>query len=431
MIPIKKVLIICYYWPPAGGPGVQRWLKFAKYLPSYNIQPIMYVPDNPTYPIVDEHLLNDISSNTIVLRQPIFEPYQLASVFGRKKSNKISSGIIPDKKQQTLVEKLLLWTRGNLFIPDARIFWVKPSIKFLEKYISENKIDTIITTGPPHSLHLIGLELKNKLNLKWFADFRDPWTSIGYHKELKLSTFAAKKHRLLEHKVLNAADHIIVTSPSTKIEFENLTNKPIEVITNGFDIEVAQKPTTDKLFSMAHIGSLLSQRNPLILWESLSEILVELPDFKKHFQLKLIGTISESVLQTLEKYKLSEFVHNLGYISHQEALQQQIKSQILLLIEINSADTKCIIPGKLFEYMAAERPIIGIGPTGSDFASIIRNSNTGIFVDYTQKEILKSTIIAYFKLFLEGKLVIKSNNVSDYSRQNLTKKLSKLLLKND
>jgi hypothetical protein len=181
----KKILIITYYWPPAGGPGVQRWLNFVKYLPDFGVQPIVFIPENPTYPIIDEALVNEVSDKTIILKHKIFEPYQLAGIFSKKQTKKISSGIIPNQKKQTFLEKILLWIRGNLFIPDARKYWVKPSVDYLKKYIKENEIDTIVTSGPPHSLHLIGLHLKNDLKINWLADFRDPWTTIGYHKALK------------------------------------------------------------------------------------------------------------------------------------------------------------------------------------------------------------------------------------------------------
>ena len=195
--PTKKVLIVSYYWPPAGGPGVQRWLKFVKYLPEFDVQPIVYIPENPNYPLVDERLVQDVHPQAIILKHKIFEPYALASVFSKHKTKKISAGIITKNKKQSFVEKLMLWIRGNIFIPDARVFWVNPSIDYLKNYIQENKIETVITTGPPHSLHLIGLGLKKQLAINWIADFRDPWTTIGYHKELKLSKWAAKKHKEL------------------------------------------------------------------------------------------------------------------------------------------------------------------------------------------------------------------------------------------
>ena len=271
----KKLLIITYYWPPAGGPGVQRWLKFVKYLPEFGVQPIVYIPENPTYPIVDEGLVNEVSDKAVILKNKIFEPYQLAGFFSKNKTKKISSGIIPNVKKQSFIEKTLLWIRGNLFIPDARVYWVNPSVTYLKKYIQENNIDTIVTSGPPHSLHLIGLKLKQELPIKWFADFRDPWTTIGYHKALKLSSYADKKHKKLEKEVLNTADTIIVTSKTTKTEFEAITNKPIAVITNGYDVEKITKQPLDEKFTMAHIGSFLSDRNPKILWQVLNELIAE------------------------------------------------------------------------------------------------------------------------------------------------------------
>ena len=426
----NKVLIITYYFPPAGGPGVQRWLKFVKYLPDFGIQPIVYIPENPTYPIIDENLVAEISEKTIILKHKIFEPYQMASFFSNSKTKNISSGIIPNKKKQTFLEKTLLWIRGNLFIPDARVFWVKPSTKFLEKYILENNISTIITSGPPHSLHLIGLKLKQKIDLKWIADFRDPWTTIGYLKALKLSNFAEKKHKKLEHTVLNSADTIIVTSKTTKQEFQVLTNKPIEVITNGFDVENVKKQTLDSKFSLAHIGSFLSDRNPKILWESLSELVNEIPDFDKNLELKLIGKVSQEILDTILQYKLSSYVNNLGYISHAEAIAHQRKSQVLLIIEIDSNETKSIIPGKLFEYMASERPLIGIGPKDSDFQEIITKSNSGVFLNYNQKDKLKSVILDFYNQFVEGNLKSNVIGLQQYSRKNLTQKLAQLITHN-
>ncbi len=423
----KKLLIITYYWPPAGGPGVQRWLKFVKYLPEFGVQPIVYIPENPTYPIIDEGLVDEVSDKAIILKNKIVEPYQLAGFLSKKEAKKISSGIIPAVKKQSFIERIMLWIRGNLFIPDARKFWVNPSVNYLKKYIQENNIDTIVTSGPPHSLHLIGLKLKQEIGVKWLADFRDPWTTIGYHKALKLSKYAAKRHKKLEHKVLYAADTIIVTSKTTKAEFQLLTNKPIEVITNGYDVENIPKQTLDEQFTLAHIGSFLSDRNPKILWTVLQELLIENELFKTHFQLKLIGKVSQEILDSISEFKLDSYLNNLGYVSHSEAIKHQKSSQVLLLIEIDSPDTKSIIPGKLFEYMVSERPIIAIGPKDSDFAEIITATNTGVFLTYNEKEKLKIIILNYFELFLEKKLQVYPIGLQQYSRKSLTEKLASIL----
>ena len=423
----KKLLIITYYWPPAGGPGVQRWLKFVKYLPDFNIQPIVYIPENPTYPIIDNGLQSEVSEKAIILKKKIVEPYGFASFLGKNKTKKISSGIIPNQKKQSFLEKTLLWVRGNIFIPDARFLWVKPSVKYLKKYIEENQIDTIVTSGPPHSLHLIGLQLKKELNVKWFADFRDPWTTIGYHKALKLSSSAEKKHKALEKEVLTTADTIIVTSKTTKTEFQAITSQPIEVITNGYDVEKITKQPLDEKFTLAHIGSFLSERNPRILWKALKELTKENPDFRRDFQLKLIGAVSQEVLDTISEFRLNDYVLNLGYVSHQEAVEHQRKSQVLLLIEINSNDTKSIIPGKLFEYMVSERPIIALGPEGSDFAEIITSTNTGVFFLYDELEPLKALLLKYYNLYKEQNLKVHAVGLQQYSRKSLTEQLTKII----
>ncbi|MGZ9676354.1 glycosyltransferase family 4 protein [Flavobacterium sp. GNP001] len=425
----KKVLIITYYWPPAGGPGVQRWLKFVKYLPEFGVQPIVYIPENPTYPIIDEQLAQEVSNEVVIIRNKIFEPYQLASFLSKNKTKKMNSGIIPNQKKQSFLDKAFLWIRGNLFIPDARVFWVKPSVNFLEQYIKENQIDTIVTSGPPHSLHLIGLELQKRLAVKWIADFRDPWTTIGYHKALRLSNFAASTHKKLEKQVLNAADSILVTSKTTKVEFEGITSKPITVITNGYDSEEVSVQVLDRKFSLAHIGSFLSERNPMMLWESLVELCEENATFKSDLEIKLIGAVSQEVLGTIERVGLNSYVNNLGYVSHKEAIAHQRKSQVLLLIEIDSVDTKSIIPGKLFEYMVSNRPIIAIGPKDSDFAEIITQTNTGVFFEYSEKVKLKSVILDFYNQFLQGKLQSHPVGLQQYSRKNLTQELVTLLNK--
>ncbi len=423
----KKVLVITYYWPPAGGPGVQRWLKFVKYLPGYGVEPVVYIPENPSYPIIDEGLLSEVPTKVTIIKKNIIEPYALAGIFSKNKTKKISSGIIPHKKKQSFVEKAMLWVRGNIFIPDARFLWVKPSVKFLSAYIKENGIDTVITSGPPHSLHLIGLGLK-KGNVRWIADFRDPWTTIGYHKELKLSAYADKKHKKLEKQVMDKADAILVTSPTTKQEFQNITTTPITVITNGFDVEKIARQPLDQKFSMAHIGSLLSERNPLILWESLHELTCEHQLFAADFSLKLIGAVSQEVLQSIVAAGLQKFTDNKGYVPHDEAVVQQRTSQVLLLIEIDSPDTRSIIPGKLFEYMASERPIIAIGPEGSDFAGILKETNTGTFFTYEEKEALKEKIMQHYLDYKEGKLVSHPVGLQRYSRKSLTGELAKIIL---
>lgn len=426
---MKKVLIITYYWPPAGGPGVQRWLKFVKYLPENDIEPIVYVPQNPHYPLKDESLLAEVPENLKLLKKRIFEPYSFAKAFSGKKTEKISSGIIPEVRKQGFLEKLMLFIRGNFFIPDARKFWIKPSVRFLEPIIKEHGIDTVITTGPPHSMHLIGLQLKRDLNISWIADFRDPWTQIGYHKELKLTASSQRKHERLEKEVLETADQIITTSFLTKEEFSKKTDVPVEVITNGYDYEKVEIRPLDEKFTLAHIGSLLSGRNPQHLWSALQELIIEDPDFEEDFRLHLIGAVGEPVLSSIRNAGLEDHLMLKNYVSHKEALQLQRSSQLLLLIEIDSEETRGIIPGKLFEYMVSNRPILAVGPPNSDVEKIIKSSNTGNYFLYQEKEQIKTFLKEKYNGFKNTGLRSHPIGLQQYSRKSLTGKLAAVITK--
>ncbi|MCG2461371.1 glycosyl transferase family 1 [Flavobacteriaceae bacterium F89] len=419
---MKKVLIITYYWPPAGGPGVQRWLNFVRYLRDFGVEPVLYIPENPHYPIVDKSFLEEIPNDIKIYKGPIFEPYRLAGLVSRKKTNQISSGII-DTKNQSFLEKAMLWVRGNLFIPDARKFWVKPSVRYLSEILRSEGIKTITTTGPPHSVHLIGYRLKQEYRVQWLADFRDPWTSIGYHEKLKLTKAARQKHQRLERMVLNTADRITVTSLTTKNEFEAVTSRPIEVITNGYQEIPVRKEELDDKFTISHIGSLLTGRNPKNLWKVLSELISENVDFKNAVQLRLAGIVSKDVLETLAGFDLEPYLKLEGYLSHSEALKVQRKSQILLLAEIDSKETKGIIPGKLFEYMAAGRPILGLGPKGWEVGTLIAETQSGKTFDYQEHSQIKKLLLEWFADYQQGKLTVTSVGIEKYSRRALTEKL--------
>ncbi len=423
---MRKVLIITYYWPPAGGPGVQRWLKFAKYLGEFDIEPVIYAPSNADYPVQDDALVRELSAGIRVFRRPIFEPYHLARVFSKKQTDVIRTGIIPSE-EQSLKDRILLWIRGNLFIPDARKFWVKPSVRYIQDLHKSEAFDAIITTGPPHSVHLIGLQLKKQLNIAWYADFRDPWTSIGYHKQLKLSPRARRKHLRLEHEVLNTADWILVTSNTTKKEFKEITTKPVHVITNGYDVGYEDPEKLDSQFTISHIGSLLSKRNPEYLWKALAQLVEEIPEFREHLRLQLIGLISEEVLDSIESNGLTSYVKRIGYVTHEEAIRYQKKSQVLLLLEIDSEETKGIIPGKLFEYLAAKRPVLAVGPKEWEAGELLMNTGAGRVFSYQEESDLKKVILEWFQEYRTGKLDVNDSQIAQFSRRELTRNLAKLL----
>lgn len=420
---MDKVLIITYYWPPAGGPGVQRWLNFVKFLSELGKQVVVYIPENPDYPFTDDSFVGEIPAGITIVKKPIVEPYKWASFLSTSKTKQISKGIIPTKKQ-SWVERLLLWVRGNFFIPDARVFWIKPSVDFLKNYVEKHEIRTIITTGPPHSLHLIGLRLKQRNEqLNWIADFRDPWTTIGYHTDLKLTKSSKKKHEALESSVLQQADKIITTSYTTKEEFAHKTNKPIKVITNGY-LNLASEPQTlSPKFSLAHIGSLLSGRNPEVLWETLSQICYESPEFSNDLELVLAGIVSKEVIQSIQSAGLQDALQLKGYLSHKQAIALQQNSQVLLLLEIDAQKTKGIIPGKFFEYMAANRPILAMGPKGWDVARLVKETETGRFFEYSDQPELKQYILDCYQKYKRNDLHVYPKGIETYHRKELTKSL--------
>jgi glycosyltransferase involved in cell wall biosynthesis len=426
---MRKALIISYYWPPSGGAGVQRWLKFVKYLPTMGWQPIVYTPSNPEFPSEDLSLLKDIPKEAEVLKTPIWEPYQLYKKFiGSDSSQKINAGFLTEKEKPKLTEKLSVWIRGNFFIPDARVFWVKPSVKYLSEYLEKNKVDVIISSGPPHSMHLIALELKEKYNIPWIADFRDPWTNIDFYKDLLLTSFADKKHHYLEKKVLVSADRVITVGDTIADEFKAISNREIEVITNGFDSDDTQTTTSelDTKFSIAHIGSLNKDRNPILLWEVLGDLMAD-NTFKNDLEIKLVGKIDIACTKALEDNGLTANVNKIAYLPHNEVIIEQQKSQVLLLLINNAPNAKGILTGKMFEYMAAKRPILCLGIEDGDAAKILNKSQAGTVVDFDNYEKLKTTILNYYSQYKSKNLTVNSEGIERYSRKNLTNELVKIL----
>ena len=423
----KKVLIITYYWPPSGGSGVQRWVKFVKYLDRLGWEPIIYTPENPEYPSLDDSMLKDLPANLTVLKQKIWEPFDLYKRFTRKKKGqRLDAGFLSeDGGKEKWSQKLSVWIRGNFFIPDARKFWIKPSIRFLDDYLKKNPVDYLVSTGPPHSMHLIAKALKRKHTLKWIADFRDPWTNIDFYKDLRLTKWADKKHHRLEKSVLTQADVCITIGNTMKLEFEELGGKNVKVITNGFDeedlpiIEVAK----DELFSIAHIGVLNPSRNPYILWKALSELVEENEDFAKRLQLKLVGKVDFSVKEDLRKLNLLPYLNYIPYLNHDEAILEQKKSHLRLLLVNNTPNSKGILTGKLFEYLSVKTPILGIGPMDGDAAIVLNESKAGKMVDYDD--------LAGMKKYLLDQCfnaeALPETDIYKYSRRELTNQLVKIM----
>ena len=434
---MNRVLIITYYWPPSGGSGVQRWLKMSKYFPENGWQPVIYTADGAEYPVEDLSLVKDVAPKAEVLRHKIIEPYSFYKKFlGIKKDEKIKAGFINEgKKKSSWKENISVWLRGNLFIPDARCWWIKPSVRFLKKYLETNPVDAIISTGPPHSMHLIAKELHKKFNIPWIADFRDPWTDIDFFSELKLTKRSLKKHHKLQYQVLTEANKVVTVGWDWAKGLENHGAKDVAVITNGYDFNIEEKLRKVELsadFTMSHVGIVGAARNAVRFWEALGELVKEdtLEDFSKSLKVRLIGQVDNSVIESIKKNDLESYVEIIPYIPHEEVIVEQSSSQVLLLFINNSPNAKGIMTGKIFEYMASGRPIFAIGPTDGDTAIILDKTKSGVIVDFDDKEGIKNVIIDLFNKYKENQLVTKKNEiVENYSRRSLAKEYVNLIKK--
>jgi glycosyltransferase involved in cell wall biosynthesis len=427
---MKKVLIITYYWPPSGGAGVQRWLKFVKYLRNYGWEPVIYTVENPEAPALDYSLAKDVPANLEVIRRPIWEPYTFYRKFvGLKKDEKISAGFLSESKQPGFAQKVAVWFRGNLFIPDARKFWIKPSIKYLSYYLKNNPVDAIVSTGPPHTTHLIALGIRKRLGIPWLADFRDPWTKIDFYDQLMLTSIADKRHQLLEQKVLKAADRIVTVSWNWAKDFDALGTPGTKVITNGFDPEDfpninSEKPNT---FLLTHIGSLNQDRNPEFLWKILGEKVHNDEVFRKMLRIRFIGKTDYNVFESLERNGLASYSEKIDYVPHDEALKLSADSAVLLLLINDTPNSLGIIPGKIFEYLATRRPILCIGPQEGDSARIVNQTNSGQVVNFGDETALISAINKLFNSYSGNELLQNNTAIDQFSRKVLTGDIARLL----
>lgn len=433
---LKKVLIITYYWPPSGGAGVQRWLKFVKYLKKFDWEPIVFIPENPEYPMLDDSFEKDIPADLTLIKCKIWEPYGFYKRFiGQKQSERVVSGVLQEQKRKGWAQKLALWIRGNLFIPDARKFWINPAAHHLINYLKNNPVDVIVSNGPPHSMHLIARKVKKATGLPWLADFRDPWSNIDFAEELSMSRWAKHQNKKLEKLVLQEADVITVVGDWMKKEFSVLTSKPIEVITNGYDTADFEnwkhiKPNENE-FTIVHTGSLNQHRNQPILWEALSELINENEAIASQLKIKLIGKTDQSVRQSIDMAGLTKFTEFIDYIPHAAIIEEQRKAHVLFLSINNYGQTnqsflspKATLTGKVFEYFAAERPILMIGPKDGQLATIVCQLNQmHQVVDFYDAKACKESIILLFKQ--KQNPIIFDNDL--YSRKKLTENMSKLL----
>ncbi len=417
---MKRALIITYYWPPTGGSGVQRWVKFSRHLPEFGWQPVIYTPENPEQLAVDGSLLADIPAEAEVLKTHITEPYALARKFMGKGSEK-GAGVNPvNGQEKNFKQKLALAVRGNWFVPDPRIWWVKPSVKFLKKYLKDHPVDVMVTTGPPQSMHLIGLELHRATGLPWIADFRDPWTKIFYFKHLGLSKKAERKHMELEQAVLDEATAVVSVSPLVQADFEAATGTPVHLITNGYDdADFAEHEAVphEGRFRIVHTGLFASDGNPTALWEALSGL-----PFRESLDIRLAGKVDGEILDAIRSYGLGGQLSVLGYLSHEDSVKELQNADMLILPLRKEPEYKKVLPGKIFEYLAARKPVLGIGQEDGAAAQLLTTTGAGIMLDWPRSEAMADFVCKV----RDGSFKAEGKDIGAYSRRTLTGQMVKL-----
>jgi hypothetical protein len=406
----------------------------AKYLPGYGWEPVIFTPENPQFNIKDESLQKEVHPDIEVLRFPIWEPF---GIFNKLSGNikNIKQGLALEKSHRSFADKAAVWIRGNVFVPDPRRFWARPSAKFLADFLPQNGINTIITTGPPHSMHLIGLKLKNKNpDLKWIADLRDPWSEWDMLDKLQTGGLARKMQRSYEKKVLESADLVLTVTDGMGKDLRRLGGGDrVRIITNGFDPE-DQLQTYDAVrsdkFRITHLGLLNELRDPEAIFQALKDLCLSNTAFNEKLELELGGIVSQSIKERLMKDEvLGQKVVWHDYLPRTEVIKKYREAQVLLLLQNRTEKSRHILPAKLFEYLPVGRPILLSGLKDSDAATLLENTGTGVTVDYEDVEGSHAALSGLFKKWQEGSLQQTSNmeKVDAYRRDKLAGKLSDLL----
>ncbi|HYW95721.1 MAG TPA: glycosyltransferase, partial [Bacteroidales bacterium] len=417
-------------WPPSGGAGVQRWLKFVKYLRNFGWEPVIYTPSNPEAPVEDSTLLEELPDELEVVKRHIWEPYAIYKRFtGQKKDAKVQAGFLSEEKKPGRLEKLSIWVRGNLFIPDARKYWINPSVKFLTQYLEDHPVDALVTTGPPHSMHMIGQKLHRRMNIPWLADFRDPWTGIDFYHHLMLSEKADRKHQEMERVVLREASAVVAVGRVLADELGRIGNRGVHVITNGYDeADIPGKPIErHKEFTIAHVGAMNKDRNHPAFWKAVRQLIDSINGEKNIIRIELIGKLDLSVKEAIEQNDLQAYTNIQRYLPHREAIGELRRSHLLYLPVNNTPNAKGILTGKLFEYLAVRHPILAVGPKEGEVSSLLQETKSGEIFDFTDQKGIFEYLKQHYEEYLAGNDPLLSTPVQKYSRKALTGEMAEIL----
>lgn len=419
---MKKILLISYYWPPNAGVGARRWLNFQKYLSKeYSIT--IYTPKNPSFLNEDEALLNSISSNTNIIKKNIWEPYDLYKKFTNK--NNVNPGLLIDSSKG-LKEKFTNWVRANFFIPDAKYFWIDQSVSYLSKVFSKENFDYVISTGPPHSMHLIALNLRRKYNFKWISDFRDPWTNMEYFAKLPFTDYSKKKHFDLQKKVISKADLTLTVSDSWSKEFFHLGAIRTAVVYNGFDKYNSSIEFHDK-FRIGHFGLFNELRDHSGIWKALSTCVSRNEKFKEDLEIYFSGPIHKNFRKNLKTHNLDSYLNYFEWNNLEKMKKEMLKCSVLIVSQSDTQDAMGRLPAKFFEYMATGLPIVAVGRKNSDLSKIVAKYQCGIFLEFNSLHKLSSCLLNYYNKYLQKEIILKNNNVDNFSWKNQASNLVDLL----
>lgn len=426
----KKVLIFTYYWPPAGGVAVQRFLKFSKFLQEFGWEPIVITVNDGSYPFKDESLLKDVTPGMQVYHTNTFEPFEIYNLLQGKRGKSMPTVSVSADKQRTFFQRITEYIRANYFIPDARKGWKPYAVKEANRIMTSQKIDAIITTGPPHSTHLIGLHLKHQHNVKWLADLRDPWTKNLINDFLPRTSSTIEKDKALEDRVLKNADAVTVISEGMAKDFKGRAVN-LHVVYNGFDeadFEVLPL-TTPGFFTMRHVGNMLISMNVPELWQAISELRNEDTEFKKHFLLEIVGDAHVLPRAEFIKYGIADCVRDLGYVNHSKAIGYMKGADCLLFLVSNVPNSEVLMSGKIFEYLASGSRVLGIGPVTGNAAKLLKQCNRDEMIAFEDKEKMKAVLHQYFKKWLTSrqKFEYTGNEHLIYSRRQQCGVLAQIL----
>ncbi len=430
---MKRVLLISYYFPPSGGPGVQRTLKFVRYLPEFGWKPSVLTVDarHAAYPDIDPTLEQEVPPDVEVIRTKAWDPYGgYARFTGRAKEDSIGVSFVSDK-DRGWKEHLARWVRANVFVPDARVGWVPFAARKAVDLHRDAPFDAVVTTGPPHSTHLIGRSVARRTSVPWLADFRDPWTGVFYYPDLPATAVSRRLDRRLEAKVLSEADVVTVVSPSMVRGLRERVDRAYECVPNGFDpsdfssVEVRRRPDQ---FVIRHVGNLGPSQNSPVLWRTIADV-AERKGTEVALAVDFVGNVDSEVVASAQSAGLGERISTAGYVSHETAIQRMRESAVLLLVIPDVPAAAEIITGKIYEYMASRRPILAIGPPDGDAGRILEETRTGRMFAREDVEGIEGFLLDEVNRFQMEGLVpgTWSAAARKYERRNLTGQFADLL----